>query len=71
MKTEEDRYAIENAIDKINGYYFPNANEKTFDTFNRAKLEAIRNLKKEIINIENVTWEMFFIKEWNNAIPFL
>jgi len=47
------RYQIENAVHKINGYYLPNK------TFEEAKKELLKNLKKEMKQIESITLDQF------------
>jgi hypothetical protein len=46
--TEPTRYEIENALEKIKGYWLPRPNESRQSSFNRAKQEYIKNLKRYI-----------------------
>ena len=57
--TEPTRYEIENALEKIKGYWLPRPNESRQSSFNRAKQEYIKNLKRyiEVAEAIPLTWE--------------
>lgn len=55
-----DRFAKENAVMKIDGYFLMlQPNTKPLDEFNRAKAEVLVNLKKQMQDIESLTFEEF------------
>ena len=57
--TEPTRYEIKNALEKIKGYWLPRPNESRQSSFNRAKQEYIKNLKRyiEVAEAIPLNWE--------------
>ena len=57
--TEPTRYEIENALENIKGYWLPRPNESRQSSFNRAKQEYIKNLKRyiEVAEAIPLNWE--------------
>lgn len=54
------QYEIQNAIFAIDGYYVPRAGEPSSSAFQRAKVEAEKNLKDRLSHIEAISfgrWE--------------
>lgn len=58
-----DRYALRNAVDKVEGYYDPAPHEvalgKQQDAFMRAKAECLVHLRRQIEQIESLTFDEF------------
>lgn len=56
-----NRFEIQNAVDKIHGYYFPRINtpDSKEKAFERAKAEAIANIEKSIEDIKKTTFKQF------------
>lgn len=59
-----DRYALLNAIEKVDGYYFPTAQEsasglKSEAAFSRAKAECLTHLQKQIEQIDSLSFAEF------------
>ena len=49
------QYAIQNAVHIIEGYFIARPNETTYTTFDRAKEEALENMKIAIANVEQIS----------------
>ena len=62
----DNRYRVENAREKVRGYYFPRPHEaalgKYEEAFNRAKAECLHHLHEHIADIEQLTFEQFKAK---------
>lgn len=54
-----DRYEVENAVYKVDGYFIPRTQEKTDATFQRARSDCLDALKKEVAFLEQLTYEQF------------
>ena len=48
-----------NAMDKINGYFFPDARKTSEQSFNEAKIECVENLREQIRYIELIKFGKF------------
>lgn len=61
-----DRYAVQEAKEKVLGYYLPtpqdNTPEKREQAFLKAKHEAIKNYEIELENLKKLEADMFFGK---------
>lgn len=61
--SEEDRYELENAANRINGYYLPSAHElaqgKTEQAFERAKAEALHHMRNALATTEAMSLDQF------------
>lgn len=54
-----DRYQVENAVYKVDGYYIPRTMEAPEATFQRARTDCLNELRKEIAFLEQLTHEQF------------
>jgi hypothetical protein len=54
-----NRYEIDNAVYKVDGYFIPRTQEQPDATFQRAKSERLDALKKEISFLEQLNYEQF------------
>jgi len=50
-----DRFQKENAIEKIDGYFFKRPNETDLGAFMRAKKETIDNMQRQLDAINEIT----------------
>ncbi|MBR8157102.1 hypothetical protein KDX20_21960 [Burkholderia cenocepacia] len=61
-----DRYKLENAREKVRGYYFPKPHEEALGkhegAFDRAKAECLHHLREQIADIDQLTFEQFRTK---------
>lgn len=55
-----NRYEKQNAIEKITGYYLPRCDESAAQTFDRAKEEALKNMKISVENVNQIKIDDFF-----------
>lgn len=54
-----DRYQVENAVYKLDGYYLPRTMEAPESSFQRARVDCLNALKNEIAFLEQLTYEQF------------
>ncbi|MGF6996796.1 hypothetical protein [Paraburkholderia sp. GAS32] len=62
-QTVDTRYEVENAREKINGYYEPTPYERTTgkqaEAFDRAKAECVMHLQRQLALVEGMTFDQF------------
>ncbi len=61
-----NRYELDNAIEKVQGYYIPRPSEKPQAAFERARQEAVRRLTETIANINALDFQQFAAKQFIN-----
>lgn len=49
----------QNAVEKIDGYFFPRPNEGGAAAFERAQAECLMHLRRQLANVEAVTLQQF------------
>ncbi len=53
------QYQIQNAAHKINGYQISKPLESFEASFDRAKVDTINQLKKDLADVENLTFDQY------------
>lgn len=54
-----DRYQRHNAAMKIEGYFFPRPLEAAEKAFERARAEAVSNLRRQLEQVEQISFEQY------------
>ena len=56
-----NRYQIENALFKIDGYYTRTCNEAIGHAFKRAQAECLKNLEQDLENVRDITFSDWMV----------
>jgi hypothetical protein len=59
------QYELQNAVERIDGYYMPRPPMSAEERFNHAKGECLANMRMALEQTESITFEQFaYAKQW-------